>query len=94
MNEMTEKNTAAFTEQEKAKIRSSVAFTLSNEFETDSNLMTMNKLNMSARDKVLLEHANFCADALELILNELVDFSRDDVEELLKEVRKETQWKK
>lgn len=94
MNEMTEKNTAAFTEQEKAKIRSSVAFTLSNEFETDSNLMTMNKLNMSARDKVLLEHANFCADALELILNELVDFTRDDVEELLKEVRKETQWKK
>lgn len=91
---MTEKNTAAFTEQEKAKIRSSVAFTLSNEFETDSNLMTMNKLNMSARDKVLLEHANFCADALELILNELVDFTRDDVEELLKEVRKETQWKK
>lgn len=79
----------AFTEKEKAKIRSSVAFTLSGEFETDSNLMTMDKNNMSSRDKELLEHANFCAGALKLILNELVNYSEEDVNALLKEVRKE-----
>ena len=79
----------AFTEKEKAKILSSVAFTLSGEFETDSNLMTMDKNNMSTRDKELLDHANFYAGALKLILNEMVNYSKEDVDALLKEVRKE-----
>ena len=79
----------AFTEKEKEKICSSVAFTLSNEFETDSNLMTMDRINMSARDKVLLQHANFCAIALIDILKEMVNWSSEDVDALLAEIKKE-----